>query len=553
MRALPDRILQPASAFRALFANPSLRRLQLAWAGSALGGWTYFVAIAVFAFQAGGASAVGLATLIRFVPAAVAAPFTSLLGDRLPRRSVMLGADLTRVGLLSGMAVSSFLGGPAGVVYALAACSAVASTAFGPAQAALLPSLARTPEELTAANVVSSTIESVGIFAGPALGGLILAVADPGAAFMVTAGTFAWSAALVARLPHGSPPEAERRGGLGHELLAGFSTIGLDRRVRVFVGLFATQTLVDGALGVMIVVLAFDRLGLGASGVGLLNAVVGIGGIAGAVVAAALAGRRRLAGDFGLGILLWGLPIALIGIWPSEAAALILLAVVGVGNTLVDVMGFTLLQRTVPDEVLARVFGVLRSVILVTAGIGAVLAPVAISALGLRGALVAVGLILPVLSLLLWPRLRAFDALAVIAEDELGLLRGVPFFAPLPEFALEQLARGAIRVRVHPGAEIVRRGESGDRFYVIAAGEVEVDVGRGSPTVQGPGDFFGEIALLRDVPRTATVRARGEADLLAVERDDFIGAVTGYAPSAEAAEAVVTARIGGTSAVLSEL
>jgi MFS family permease len=536
-----------------MFANPALRRLQLAWAGSTLGGWTYFVAIAVFAFRAGGASAVGLATLIRFLPASVAAPFTSLLGDRLSRRSVMLGADLIRVVLLSAMAAVSFGGAPAGVVYALAACSAVVATAFGPAQAALLPSLARTPEELTAANVVSSTIESVGIFAGPALGGLILAVADPGAAFAVTAATFLWSALLVARLPADRPAEAQARGALAHELLAGFRTIAVDRRVRVFVALFGTQTLVDGALGVMIVVLAFDRLGLGSSGVGLLNAVVGIGGVAGAILAAGLVGRRRLAGDFGLGILLWGLPIALIGIWPHEAAALVLLAVVGVGNTLVDVMGFTLLQRTVPDEVMSRVFGVLRSLFLATAGLGAVLAPIAISVLGLRGAFVVTGLILPALAALTWRRLRGFDAAAVVPEHELELLRGVPIFAPLPEPVLEQLARSATRLQVAAGAEILRVGEAGDRFYIVDTGEVEIDVGAGRLTVQGAGSFFGEIALLRDVPRTATVRARAETGLLAVERDDFIGAVTGHAPSAAAAEAVVSARIGGTSAALSEL
>lgn len=507
----------------------------------------------MFAFRAGGASAVGLATLIRFVPAAVAAPFTSLLGDRLSRRSVMLGADLIRVVLLSAMAAAAFGGASAGLVYGLAACSAVVSTAFGPAQAALLPSLARTPDELTAANVVSSTIESVGIFAGPALGGLILAVADPGAAFAVTAATFLWSALLVARLPADRPAEASDRRGLGHELFAGFRTIAVDRRVRVFVGLFATQTLVDGALGVMVVVLAYDRLGLGASGVGLLNAVGGIGGVAGAVVAAALVGRRRLAGDFELGILLWGLPIALIGVWPSEAAALILLAVVGIGNTLVDVMGYTLLQRTVPDDVLARVFGVLHSLFFVTAGLGAVLAPVAISSLGLRGALVVTGLVLPALAALTWPRLRGFDAAAIVPERELELLRGVPIFAPLPELVLEHLARGATRLHVRAGAEIVRVGELGDRFYVVDSGEVEIDIGPGRPKVQGAGSFFGEIALLREVPRTATVRARVETDLLAVERDDFVGAVTGHAPSAAAAEAVVTARIGGASAALSEL
>ena len=537
-----------------MFANPGLRRLELAWAGSTLGGWTYFVAIAVFAFRAGGAPAVGLATLIRFVPAAVAAPFTSLLGDRFSRRRVMLWADLIRVVLLSSMAVASFGGAPANVVYALAACSAVVATAFGPAQAALLPSLARTPDELTAANVVSSTIESVGIFAGPALGGLILAVADPGAAFAVTAATFLWSALLVARLPADRPAAPQAPDGRGQEFFAGFRTIAADGRVRVFVGLFATQTLVDGALGVLVVVLAFDRLGIGASGVGLLNAVVGVGGIAGAVLATALVGRRRLAGDFGVGILLWGLPIALIGIWPSEAAALILLAVVGIGNTLVDVMGFTLLQRTVPDEVMARVFGVLRSLFLATAGLGAVLAPAAISLLGLRGAFVLTGLILPTLAALMWPRLRGFDAAAVIPARELVLLRGVPIFAPLPELVLEHLARQATRLQVPAGAEIVRVGETGDCFYIVDTGEVEIDLGRpGQATMQGAGSFFGEIALLRDVPRTATVRARIKTNLLVVDGADFVAAVTGHAPSAAAAETVVTGRIGGTSATLSEL
>jgi hypothetical protein len=231
------------------------------------------------------------------------------------------------------------------------------------------------------------------------------------------------------------------------------------------------------------------------------------------------------------------------GAWPAIGAALAFLAVVGVGNTLVDVSGLTLLQRTAPPAVLARVFGVLESLIVGTLGLGAILAPGLEALLGVRGALVVVGLLLPVLVLVTWARLHTIDARTAVPELEIEFLQALPLFAPLSPATLEHLAARLERMPVVAGAEITRQGEPGDRFYIVAEGELEVSVdGRRAATL-GPGEHFGEIALLRDVPRTATVTARNDSSLLALERDEFISAVTGHPASLEAADAVVAARL----------
>jgi hypothetical protein len=272
-----------------------------------------------------------------------------------------------------------------------------------------------------------------------------------------------------------------------------------------------------------------------------------VGALAGTLVALALVGRRRLAGDFGLGIVLWGIPLVAIGIWPSTALALAMLAVLGLGNTLVDVAGLTLLQRAVPQEVLARVFGVLESLLLSTNGFGAILAPLLISGLGIRGALIATGSFLPVLAALYWRRLAEIDASARLPGIELELLRSVPIFAPLPEPTLERLSSQLVRVAVPAATAVIRQGDRGDRFYVVSEGEVDVASDGQTVAVLGPGDYFGEIALLRDVPRTATVTTRTPCVLYALEREDFLSAVTGHGPSARAADAVVGARLGAAA------
>lgn len=544
---LRQRLNESGGAFVEVFRSPNLRRIQLAWAGSITGQWSYTIALSVYAYRHGGAAGVALVAVVRTVPAAAVSPFTSILGDRLSRARVMLGADLGRAALIGAAAAVALLGGPAAAVYALAAFASMTATAFHPAQAALLPALARSPEELTAANVSSSTIDSVGSFAGPAIGGLVLAASSAGVAFAVTAATFLWSALLVSRLrveEQAAPAPGPERASARTEALAGFRTIAREPKLRLIVGLYAAQTIVAGAASVLVVVIAFDLLGLGNSAVGYLNSASGVGGVIGAVVALALVGRRKIAGDFGLGIVLWGLPLLLIGIWPSPVLALAMLGVLGLGNTIVDVAALTLLQRSVSDEVLSRVFGVMQSLLVATMGLGAIAAPLLVAWLGARAALVITGAFLPVLALVLWTRLAAIDRAAAVPDRQLELLRGIPMFAPLPARTLERLAHALRPVRVGAGANVVAEGEVGDRFYVVDEGEADVLVPASDKSSLGPGGYFGEIALLRDVPRTATVRARTDLSLFALDRDEFLGAVTGHAPSRAAADAVVGERLG---------
>jgi MFS family permease len=538
-----------ARAFSAVFTNADLRRVELAFAGSEIGKWLYIIALAVFAYDAGGAAAVGLVALIRTVPAAVSAPFTALLADRYSRERVMLVATLIRVVAMVGATAVALADAPAAYIYVLAGIVTVASTAFRPAQAALLPSLARTPEELTSANLAASTIATLAGFAAPAAGALLLAAGSVGVTFAATAAVFAASAVLVARVRAPEPPKAIEDArpathGVIAEASAGFRALLGTPDLRLLMGLYAAQALVGGAFNVLVVVAALELLDLGEAGVGWLNTAFGIGGFFGAAVAFALLARRRLAADFMTGILLWGAPLVLIGVWPEPAVVLVLLALVGVGETLVEVAGPTLLQRSVPDEVLARVFGALESLLIATIGIGGLLAPAVIEVLGIRGALIVTGAVLPVLAAIYWRRLTAVDRAHPAPERQLDLLRTVPFLEPLPPGILEQLASSASPLTVPAGDVVVRSGEPGDRFYLVIDGTVEVRTDDGRQSALGPGGYFGEIALLRDVPRTATVRAVSDSQLLALERDTFIAAVTGHAPSAEAADAVVAARLG---------
>ena len=541
---LRERLAEARGAFSAVFTNAGLRRLELSWTGTVCAYWIFIVTLSLYAYEQGGAGAVGLVGLLRVLPSVVAAPFGAVLGDRYPRERVMVAINLARSVTIAAAAAAAFAGAPAGIVYALGSLMGLLQSTFRPTQAALLPQLARTPEELTAANLVLTTIEGIGIFIGPAAGGLLLAATGTDVVFAATAGVFLASAFLLVGV-RGTPgaPAAGVRGSFLREALAGYGTVARDARLRLVIGLYGAQTLVAGALNVLIVIAALELLGLGKAGIGYLNSAVGIGGLAGGLGALALIGRTRLASDFGAGLVLLGLPIALIGVFPNTAAALVLLGIVGVGTTVVDVAGVTLLQREVSDEVLTRVMGVVQSVFVGTLGLGAVIAPLLISALDVRGALIVTGAVLPVLAVPAWRSLRRIDDQLAAPGRALDLLRRIAIFRPLPPATIEQLASHVVPVRVAAGDVVIRQGEAGDRFYVVAHGGVEVDVdGRGGE-VLGEGDYFGEIALLRDVPRTATVRARTDAELLALDRDEFLGAVTGSAESADAAHAVAAARL----------
>jgi MFS family permease len=528
-----------------VFRNARLRRLQLAWAGSSLGSCAYLIAIAVVAFRSGGAGAVGLIMLVRTAAAAVAAAPLATLADRYPRRRVMAVSDLVRAVLTTALAVVTQIDAPIAVVYVLAAAIAMVATVFRPAQAAITPSLADTPAELTAANAVAGTIESTSIFLGPGIGGLVLAASGSVAVFVVCVIAFLWSAALVWSIDVPRAVGAETAGEDAGPVatLAGFSTLASSRALLAVTITYAAQALVAGALTVFAVVLAIDVLDMGNAGVGYLDCAFGVGGIVGGVAAVGLSGTRRLAAAFAAGVLAWGVGVALLGLTSTTVVALVLLAGVGVGNTVVDVAAVTLLQRSADDAVLGRVFGVLETVLLSALGLGSILAPLAIDAFGIRASLVGTGLVLPVVVLVFWRWIVALDRPDPEVAERTALLRAHPIFRPLAEATLEQLARALEPETAAAGAEVVRQGAAGDRVYVVVSGELAVEVDGRPGAALGPGDVFGEIALLRDVPRTATVRAASDAELLTLGRDEFLAAVTGHPGSAAEADVVVATRL----------
>lgn len=534
---------QPSVTVGTVFRNRNLRRLELAWMGSVIGHYGYQIALGVYAYEAGGAKAVGAMFVLRTL-GALATPPASSLGDRYPRVRVMFASDFVRAALVLGTLAVVATDAPTVFVYVFAGLAAAVGTAFRPAQVAVLPQLARTPEELTMANVVATTIEGVGMFIGPALAGLVLAVSGLEATLALMAVALVWSALLVLGIEE--PPTARgsrEQTSFRDHLFAGFGVTWRNPDLRLLTGVLSGQALTAGCINVLIVVTALGLLELGQGGVGLLDAAIGVGGLLGAFVIVPMVGRRRLTGPLVLGSLLWGLPLLAIAAWPRAGVAFAALALVGVGNTLVDVAGFTLLQRIAPDDVLARVFGVVETVFYLAIGAGSIAAPLLVATLGTRWALAVVGVFLPVVVLVLSRRITGIDEEATVPTHEIEVLGLLPMFAPLPPLALERLARHVIPVAVESGKEVVVQGDPGNRFYAIDEGRFEVFVDGRSVAILGHGDGFGEIALLRDQPRMATVVARTDAKLYALERDVFLAAVTGYSESEEAANALVVSRL----------
>ena len=533
------------SAFSNLAAaarNRDIRRVELAWGAAIAAEWAHFVAFGVFAYEQGGASAVGVAGLVRLLPAALVAPFAASFGDRFPRERFLLAMTCIAAVALGGSA-AAFYADAEVLVFAFAALLGLAVTLIRPALQALLPSLARTPEELIASNAATSTIESLGTLLGPVLAGVLVAQADAGLVFAGAAATLLLAAIPLAQVRvegRAGLPLGVDEGSVGQVVAAGFRTIARAPGAALVVAMICAQTFVRGCLNVLIVVAAFRVLDAGPEAVGYMTAAIGVGGLLGALGAMTLGGRR-LAVAFALALVFWGLPIVLMGPWPDIAFALLMLAIVGAANSVEDVAGFTLLQRLVPDQMLTRVLGVTWSLAMGGVALGSIAAPVLVEGLGPRLAFVVVGLILPVFSFVAYRRLTEIDK-AVVPAPELALIEQVPMFAPLSVAAKERVASNLVPLSVDAGKLVIRAGEVGDRFYIVEDGELDISAD-GRHTTAHHADYFGEIALLRNVPRTATVTAVADTRLYALQREDFLAAVTGHTAAHAAATAVAEERL----------
>jgi MFS family permease len=479
-------------------------------------------------------------------PSAVLAPLLSPLADRGRRERVLILVSTLRGVATGAAAVVVGMGGPLPIVYALAVLSTIAATLFRPAHSALLPSLCHTGTELAGANVVRGLLDAAATLVGPLLAALLLQVTSVTVVFAVAGGASLWAAGLLVRLRYDAPPRPPAPPGtsLVKSAAEGIRAVSRDRDLALIMGLAVAQTLTRGALTVLTVVVAIDLLETGEPGVGILNAAIGTGAVLGSLAASMLVDTRRLGAWFAVGVALWGVPLLLVGAFPQRVAAFTVLALVGVGNSLIDLGGFTLLSRMAPDEVLARVFGVLESLVALATGVGAVLASLAVELYGVRGALVFVGLLCPVAAAASWRRLRDLDRSMDVRDHEIEMLQRVTMLSVLPLPAIERLARGLEPVAVPAGHTVFEQGDVGDRYFVIESGQAEV-VGDGRVVARlGPGEGFGEIALLRRIRRTATVRAGSELQLHALASDHFLPAVLGYTPSAREAGSAVDTMLG---------
>jgi hypothetical protein len=527
-----------ASVLRGVFGNRELCRVELAFAAFNSAEWGVWIAMLVYAYGRGGATEAGIVAVVQLAPAAVFAPMAAGLGDRYPPARVLVLAYGVQAAWLAATGAALLAGAPAPLTYALAAVAATAVTLTRPAQAALVPALARSPEELTAANVVSGWIESVSLVAAPAATGVLLSVGSAGVVFAVMAGLSVLGGLVI--LPVEGPPAAAR------------GSVRREPEARLLLGLLAAESVAIGALDVVYVVLAVSLLDLGGSGAGYLNAAFGAGGVLGIAATAALVGRRYLTPALAAGALAWGVSFAVVGADPRTATAFALLAVAGAGRIVVDVAGRTLLQRIAPVDLLCRVFGLLEGLSMAALAAGSLLTPLLVALAGGRAAVIGVGAVLPAALLLGGARLLAIDRRADVPVVELALLRSVPLFAPLGPAELEPLARALRPVDATAGDEIVREGEPGDRFYVVAGGELEVSVERSPVRTLRRGDWFGEIALLHSVPRTATVTARAEARLYALARAPFLAVVAAHPGTAVEAERVVGERLAAGQATIAQ-
>ena len=549
------------TGLRAALGFKDFRLLLASLAASGIGDWFYNVALVVYVLRATGSSPawVAAASIGRLAPYILFGSLGGAIADRYDRRRVMVAASTTQALLMVALALAAAAGAPVVWVIAIAFASTAAGTPFFPAVAAVTPSLVD-ESRLAPANSLITTVDSLALALGPALGGLLLVVADsPAVAFAVNALTFGLSALLLARLETGSRSvdSAENEAVPLHRQLAeGVAAITSSISIMLLMGLMLAATFIYGEEGVLYPLVSEDLLGTGAEGVGFLFAALGAGGMLAAGAANRAVDHPRPAVFLTTGSLVSATPFLLLPFTRTPAVAYVLVAVEGASFIFVDVLATTLMQRSVPEAVLARVFGILDSVAVLATVLGAALAPLLIESFGLKASLLSAGGILVVLTTLCAPKLFAIDREGARKRRELAprlaLLERVTIFEGMPRPSLEALAARVTEEQLAPGEVLIHEGDAARHFFVIRSGTMEVlsrgESGGRQKTVRelGAGDYAGEIGLLERIPRTATVRALTASAVYRIEGQDFLQAA-GSAPGVSRALAhAVAGRLART-------
>ena len=534
-------------ALASVTRNRNLRVAQFSSFAAWSGEYLFITTTTVYAFERDGAKGAALISFLRVLPSAMALPVVGALADRFSRRYLLIVATLLRALAVAGAAIAAGLH-HAVLVYVLVTLSTVCHAAYRPTLGAMLPSLCTSVEDLAGSNAVRSVLDGLAALVGPLLAAALLAAFSPAAGFAAVAALSTLSLLLIfaVRYRSGSPGVVEmvrEEGGVLGGIADAIRELIRSRHASTVIGLGTLQCVVRGALTVFAVVVAVDLTGMGNAGVGILWAGFGVGGLVAAFGTLGAAGSSRLGTILGTGVALWGLPLIVCGLVTRSFVAVAAFTVIGAANALVDVSGFTLLQRVIPDHMLTRVLALAEAVFALAMAVGSLIVPPIDSAVGHSGALIAVGCVLPAAVALAYTQLRHIDLHIRVSSQRISLLRRVGMLRLLPVPAIESLARSATMVRFDAGVDVVRQGESGDDFYVIESGRMSlIDEGRVFGEL-GPGDSFGELALLRSVPRTITVRAAEAATVAVVDGARFVAAISGFSDTASAAQAVMSRTI----------
>ena len=516
-----------------------LRVLMGAFAISRTGAWVYNVGLIAYVYDRTHSAAwVGAASAGRLLPAIAVGMYGGVVADRFERVRLLAGLDLACFALMGGLGVLAINSGPVAAAIVIAAATKLCSIAYEPAITALLPAVV-SERHLLAANTLRVTIERVAISVGSAAGGALLLVGPAWVGFFVNAGSFAASAALVSRVHVRDRPnpdgEVDRPGRL-REALVGLRAVGSSALATVLVVYGAAASLILGIDTIQLVVVSQHRLGTGADGYGYLLAGLGLGGVLAAVLVDRIAAIAHVGLVLVVSMLVYCLPTLALLVVHQPGVGFAIEVVRGTGALVVGVITITALQRCLRPELLARVFSVYLTLLLVAAVVAAVALPPVLTAYGLNATLWLAGLGMPVLCVLGLPWLRRIDRAAAarvrVLAPRIELLRASGILADAPRVVLESLASQAGDFRIPAGQVIIRQGEVADAFYVIVSGRVAVSGhAAGGPEVDfpplGPGDFFGEIGLIHHRPRTATVVATTDCWLLAIEGQTFLDAIHG--------------------------